>query len=485
MKAIFRAKSTQSLYDFNSLLKVLNGFLCTLIVYLYTVEGDSEYLNIFTVFLAIVTGLQNIGMLFYEKRKRNPFIIIIVFLSTLFYLARIITLIIVPISAIFERDSVTPADLNNALLFIILSNSSMFFGFYIRRVRQVKPGNEIRAKYAVKKKRNMIMILMILILILGLNFMKLTGSGVVSFIIEIFFHEQVILLFSFVFLFYFYDTISGRARWQIGLILLAYIFLVTLSGSRSGILWIGIMMLISVLVVKQKILFSRWIILSCIVLIPISIFTYIVATFNRGLEVRETNAINVLNMIKEQGLLEKESIQLFLGRIFERIGFLDFSTSLIANREKFSGVVNPIYYSKSIVDNVLTPGFDVFNTPRVAHALGHVAVGQGIPTRDTIAESYQSDQMGIYGEYYLLFFGYPAVVVFFFLAYIFQSLYDFFRTKPPFLSCLYRVLLLNIFLLYMNSFGSDWVIFEILGTICTCLLFARYYYSTDNIISKT
>jgi len=440
MQAISRAKikSTKSLYDFNSILKTANVFLCILSIYLYSINGANEYVNIYTIGLAAILGLENIVMLFYEKRSRNPFIVIIVFLSTFFYFVRITTLAAIPLSVIFERDSVTSEDLNYALIFIIFCNVSMFLGFYIRRAPKVKPENERQAKYSARKMRNAIMILLIMIIIMWLNSIGIAGGGLASFLIELFFHQQVLLLFSFVFLIYHYDDIPGRARWQVLFIILGYVFFVTVSGSRSAILVIGILMFMSVLVVKKRVLVNKWIILSCLILIPISIFLYIFATFSRGLEVRETNAVNLLNLMNEKGFFDQESMHFFLGRIFERIGFLDFSTSLIAQREKFSVVLNPIYYTKSIIDNVLTPGFDVFNTPRASHALGHVAIGQGIPTRETVAESYQSDQMGIYGEYYVLFFGYPALVAFFFLAYIFQWLYDSFRTKNFFLSCLYR-----------------------------------------------
>ncbi len=481
MQAVSRPNSTKSLYDFNSLLKIANIFLCILSVYLYSEEGNNEYVNIYTIILAVIIGLENIGMLFYEKRRRNPFILIIVFLSTVFYLTRITTLIAIPLSAIFERDSVTSYELNYALLFIILCNVSMFLGFYIRMSHKVKPENERQAKYSARKMRNVILIPLLMVIIMWLNSIGIAGGGLASFLIELFFHQQVLLLFSFVFLIYHYDDIPRKARWQVLFIMLGYVFFVSVSGSRSAILVIGILILISFLVVKKRVLVNKWIILTCLILIPISIFLYIFATFSRGLELRETNAISLLNLMNEQGFFDLERMHFFLGRIFERIGFLDFSASLIAQREKFSVVLNPIYYIKSIIDNVLTPGFDIFNTPRASHALGHVGVGQGIPTRDTIAESYQSDQMGIYGEYYVLFFGYPALVGFFFLAYIFQWLYDSFRTKNFFLACLYRVLLVNTFLLYMNSFGTDWVFFEFIGTVCTCLVFIRYYYSPNNI----
>ncbi len=478
-------QSIRSLYDFNSVLKTANGFLCVLSIYLYCIKGANEYVNIFTIIIAIALGLENIGMLYYEKSRRNPFIIILVFLSTIFYFARIITLIAIPLSVIFERDSVTVEGLNYALIFIIFCNASMFLGFCLRRSQKIKRGNEIHANYSATKMRNVIVIPLIMIIIMWLNSIGIAGGGLASFIIELLFHQQVILLFSFTFIFYHYENIPARARWQVILIILAYVFFVTLSGSRSAILGIGILVFMSILVVKKRVLISKLIILGCLILIPISIFLYIVATFNRGLDAKETNALNVLSMMNEKGFFDEESISFFLGRIFERIGFLDFSTSLIANREKFSGVINPIYYGKSIIDNVLSPGFDVFNTPRASHALGHVAIGQGIPTRDTVAESYQSDQMGIYGEYYVLFFGYPALVIFFILAYIFQWIYDSFNTRNSFLSCLYRVLLVSIFMIYMNSFGTDWLFLEIMGTVCTCLLFTRYYYSPNKIKKRT
>lgn len=470
-------KSTKSLYDFNFLLKIANVFLIILTIYLFYVEGDNEYVNIFTVFLAVISSLQNIGMLFFEKGRRNPFIIIIIFLSTFFYLTRITTLIVFPLSAIFEINSVTSNELNYSLLFIILCNVSMFLGFYIRQSHKVKSENVKQAIYSAKKMRNVILIPLLMVIIMWLNSFGIAGGGLASFLIELFFHQQVLLLFSFVFLIYHYDYIPVKARWQLLFIMLGYVFFVTVSGSRSAILVIGILMFISFLVVKKRVVVNKWIIFGCLIVIPISIFFYIFATFSRGLEVRETNAISLLNMMNEQGFFDQERIYFFLGRIFERIGFLDFSTSLITQSEKFSVVLNPTYYTKSIIDNVLTPGFDVFHTPRASHALSHVGVGQGIPTRDTIAESYQSDQMGIYGEYYVLFFGYPALIGFFFLAYIFQWLYDSFRTKNFLLACLYRVLLVNTFLLYMNSFGTDWVFFEFIGTVCTCLVFTRYYYS--------
>ena len=53
----------------------------------------------------------------------------------------------------------------------------------------------------------------------------------------------------------------------------------------------------------------------------------------------------------------------------ERIGFLDFSLDMIANAASYSTIINLKYYLKSIVDNILTPGFDIYDVPSATHAL--------------------------------------------------------------------------------------------------------------------
>ena len=44
-----------------------------------------------------------------------------------------------------------------------------------------------------------------------------------------------------------------------------------------------------------------------------------------------------------------------LDRIFDRVGFLDITINTITYSDKFHGIFNPIYYSKSVIDD-LSPG---------------------------------------------------------------------------------------------------------------------------------
>lgn len=89
--------------------------------------------------------------------------------------------------------------------------------------------------------------------------------------------------------------------------------------------------------------------------------------------------------------------------------------------------------------------------------------------------SYHSDMLILYGEYYVLFWGYPAVIIFFIFSYIFKKLYLSVNSKDAFLFYLYRAVILTVFWAWLNGFGMDWMMLELIGIIITCGLFKNFY----------
>jgi hypothetical protein len=471
--------TSKSLYDLNSLLTAANVLICVLISYLYFTTGNTDYVNIFTVFLVYLFAIENIGMLVYEKKRRNPFIIILVLVVTLFYMIRIATLIISPSSAmIFQVASIMAKDLNYALIFILFANASIFLGFYIGNKNNIIRKNILCEDNHAPKLRNALIIITFLILIDFFSvinqelFGRLTG-----FIQTLFFNQHIILLLTFAMLSYHYKKISLQYRILFIFIFLSMIVLLTLSGSRSAFLVVGMSILMGILAVKQRILISKKAILIGLMIIPVAMIFFVTATFKRALDIKDTITIEHLSMAKDYEMLSSDAVDKSLDLIYYRLGFLDWSTELISNRQTFASIINGQYYVESIIDNVLTPGFDVFGVPTASNALSYVRNGLPIPHKDQISEAYQSDQLGIYGEYYVLFYGYPALIVFFISAFAFQRIFVSFKTKNVLLNCLYRVVLLNLFYVWMNSFGMDWFALDIVSTIITTVLFARYYVS--------
>ncbi|MDP1812038.1 MAG: hypothetical protein Q8K66_11620 [Sediminibacterium sp.] len=481
MAAISRAKvkSTKSLYDLNSILKFLNGFLCILSIYLYSINGANEYVNIYTIGLAAILGLENIGMLFYEKRRRNPFIIILVFNMSVFYLLRVVTLIYNPSSATFIRDSILPGDINYSIVFIILSNISIFLGLYTSNLITVKHIDNKVHLFSFRKLYNLFAILFFLLILIFISNIGFTGGAIGEFFVLLFFHQEAVLIFTFCFLLYYEDSISRKTFFLTSIIILTFIIFVTIAGSRSGILTAFYLFLFSVLVVKKRFLIRRFFLLIGILVIPISLLLFVFSTFNRNLELKEKNPFVIFTLIKSEDIINQEGLDFFAGKLFERIGFLDYNIAMIAKPNVYADIISTKYYFFSIVDNLLTPGFDIFNAPKATHVIGRLANGEAIPTRSEAASSdfYQSDMMGIYGEYYVWFFGYPALIVFFLISFFFQRLYNVIYRNDEFVRMLFRAIILSVFFTWLNSFGTDWILIEVTTMVATGFFLKSFYLS--------
>lgn len=89
---------------------------------------------------------------------------------------------------------------------------------------------------------------------------------------------------------------------------------------------------------------------------------------------------------------------------FARLGYFDFGAEIFAHKKEYQSIFNFNFYAKSIVDNLLTPGFDLFDTPKVTNSLVFYYGFIGIPSKIYITpDNYQSDQIDIYSEFYSLF----------------------------------------------------------------------------------
>lgn len=471
--------TSKSSYDLNALLCIANVLICGITIYLYFTTGDTVYTNLLTVFLGCLFAIENIGMLSYEKRRKNPFIIILVLVATVFYLLRIPTLLLIPSSAItFQMLSITVTDVNYALTFILLSNASMFLGFYVGTKHNVRRINLSFSNDTSPKVKNAIIIISIIILVDFFTILSPEIFGRFSgFIAMIFFNQQIIILFTFAMLAYHYDKISQKLRILFIIIFLGIIVLATLSGSRSGFLTFGMLLLFSLLAVKQKVMINKKVLLLLLIIIPISFIFFVSATVKRQYNIQETITTEHIYKAIDEGIFDWDRIMdNYIGVIFYRIGFLDYSTEVIANRQKFTSIVNIEYYTKSIIDNVLTPGFDVFDVSRVSYALSYVRSDLPVPSKqEIIVRSNQSDQLGIYGEYYALFYGFPALIFFCLVAFIFQKVFVAFKSRNTLLTCLYKAVILNLFYVLLNSFGMDWFALNIITAVITTFIFARFY----------
>jgi hypothetical protein len=302
------------------------------------------------------------------------------------------------------------------------------------------------------------------------------GGEIGAFLILIFFHQEAILLFTLCFIIFYYKSIPKVYLIFFVTLLVTFILYITLAGSRAGILTILTLLLFASLAVKSIVKLNFFTILFTSLIIPISFVFYLTATFNRGLDIKLKNPIELIMEMRTQEVFESEQIEYLSSKLTDRIGFLDYNTILISRSYKYDKVINFQFYFKSLIDNFFSPGFDVFDTPKTSLALGMVANNESTIKKSRIGDFYQSDMLGIYGEYFILFNKYFSLVLFYLTAVIFQILYQFFETRNEFKSILFKSLLLSIFYTWLNSFGIDWIIIEAFTMFVTGFFIKRLYY---------
>jgi hypothetical protein len=174
--------------------------------------------------------------------------------------------------------------------------------------------------------------------------------------------------------------------------------------------------------------------------------------------------------------LESSSIDLVLGTVAARVGYFDFSAEVMAHRQEYSSVLNLRTYGRSIVDNLLTPGVDFYDQPKIANSLLFVYSNLGTPSKQMASEHYQSDQLGIYGEFYALA-GWTSLPLLFAVAFMFRRVYGSVYSRNPFVLTVSRAVVLFAFTKLIDSFGIDWVIADTLPMIAAIFIYGFFFAS--------
>lgn len=469
----------RKVYDLNSLLKLCNICICVIAIIFFINVGDNNYVDQNTLYLLCILGAQNILILMYEKRKRDPFIIVLMFNNLAFYMVRVATLLYTEWSLALNRYSITSNEVNYSLIFIIFSNAAIFLGLCTARGKIISRGIDyIKEKPASPKV--IIALSIILILFNSFMLMRLDFLGrIKSFLGGIFANRYILIFLVILYLIINFRKITSIHKIYLISVVTFFIITLTLIGSRSGVLTIFLYTLFGFLSVKGRVLISNKHILIAIGLLVISIFLFLSATFIRKIDYKPYTVITMERWDAAtdfRAYTTIEDTKLFLSPLFDRVGFLDYATDLIINKEKYSKIISPVYYFKSIIDNGLTPGFNIFDVPKSSNALRYIYLGlSDHPTHKDVVEEYSSDMFTVYGEYYVLFGGYLALIFIFIFSYIFKTLYLRIKNKDLFLFFLYRALVLLIFHNWLSSFGMDWVLSELIEILIPVFLFQNFF----------
>lgn len=463
--------------DYNNFFVWTNYFFFVATLALYGSSGFPALVNGTTLFLYGLLVAQVQIFLFFERKQRNAFVLVLVFVLTVFYYLRIFTLAWSDdfyYSGVLNR--IRPAtvdDVNYTLFFVFFANIAIFMGIVLSRrlVRQRIDAAPKRDSLDIKRA----------VLLLGLAmaygfytaFMSpflpgiaQRGLGYLSILLDlggyipfgviyltaadtrVFRIRRVLVRRSALYSFAFILLQVGVAALQLSV------------GSRSA-LWSTIQMIFLSMLALGRFSVSRKMVIAAGLVIALSIPLFTIGTLSREIRARQGAD---LSLSVQRRLLTENIGTLFQGRapvrllvpMFDRIGYLDMSVDLIKNAGDYRRVVNVPYYLKSLVDNN-TPGFDVFNVPKVANALNYVS--NNLPLK-RIDDFYQSDQLNVYGEYYDLFGGWLSLPAVFAAAFLLQAIYSRVRGRSALATSIWRYFVISLFFEWLLSFGMDWLFLD-------------------------
>ena len=462
--------------DLNTILKFINLGIVFILFYSYYMNGDSLYVNLITIILAAALSLQINFFLFLEKKRRDPFVLLLCLQMIFYFLLRILTLHQYSFSIVFLRYPFSVDDLNYSLFFILIANFAFYLGLSINVLHNYSKKNIPKILFKFKKSK-----LVLIPLVIGyfFSFYSQIGlsslSGVISVLNGTFLNIAVIIFMVVIYYFLFKNYLNKSVKFIIIGGILLFVIIQTLIGSRSGILTLLNFILFAVLAIKNSFFMKRRYLYASLFLIPLMILVFAMSTFLRPrVENRGKVGGNTIEVLKEFDVKShfSESLDLTLMEVSDRIGFLDYCADIISNEEQYSDIFNFGFYSRSIIDNVLTPGFDVFDTPKASNALRFMYNNDGVPKKSKVGEAYQSDEFTFYGEFYALFGNWLSLIPIFLMGFLFKWFYlNLKNNNNTYLFYLKRGLVLYVFYTMLNSFGMDWLCLDILSIFFTYHIF--------------
>lgn len=430
---------------------------------LFGIDNNTLYTDTLTKVLSAVLCVIIHFVLKDARKNKNPLLCIVGFELIFFYQLGIFSIGWSEIASYLDESKVVPSEFNYALFFIICSTLVMWKAMHFSS-REIEKKID---KYPDGSFKVMSGIVFVALALLFLG--NIPGLSYVQAFFLLVFNVPGLLLFLFAF---YSRNASALSKKSILIVVAAALLLIiikTLGGSRSGFL-VVFMLLISALLVENKVLFKvRYVVLGFL-MVPVMVFVYTYSSFLRQTESTFSSANEKIEMVSEvTDRMSGDDIRVIITPVIGRMSYFDGACVSIKLKDGFNSFINPVYCFKSTVDNVLTPGFDVFDTPRMSLCMRfyHAHLKNVTKTQAENLE-YQSDVFTIFGEQYVMLGGWLGLLGIYFICYYFKVLYVKFRKKDNYLL---MAALVYLFSILFNSYGLDWFFLDVVS-----MTFSYYIY---------
>ena len=453
--------------------------LCLSGIYAFLNFGSNDFVNESTILINILFTVVNVFILYLNKRIRSPFIYLVSFINIIYYKLRIVSLVIVPYSlALTQYRILDFENVNHTLFCVIFGNIAIFLAILFSSKNQSLKSLEL-IKYSPNVTTTILFIINIIVTIKAFDLNLPPSLYLILMIIIDMFANIYILMFLFIgYIILFYNRISNGHKILILITIIYYVIINSLIGSRSTILTLIQFFLIHFVFININPKLSVKSLFPVILVGFFSIFIYVGSSSIRNSQGYDKTTKVSTERTQNYSEAEHTDIMLlwYMQGLVSRLGSLDYAGQLISNPKPYSSVINFSKYFKSVIDNGLSPGFNIFNTPRASHSLRYTTERiKNNPTHKDVAKEYVSSMFTIYGEFYVLFGKYLYSIMIFIFTVFCYKLYSFFKTVN--LKNFYiRSIVLLMFFDFINSFGLDWFLITGISYFLTFTVVGSLFY---------
>lgn len=466
-------KNSISIYG---LFKIVNILFLILMIYTHAVVGDNIYINGWSVCLGAVLTVISHSVLTDAQKNRNHLLAILAYILILHYELRIITLNYTEYSYVFnKRINIDIQGINYVLIYCILCYILCWLSFHYSKKSassKVSKNEELKPRAA----RNVLIVLYASFFLQTMSDIGVPGiSQLVSIASTFFFNASFILMFGIGYFIYVWKSVPSRYKLLFVVFVILHIVVHTLGGSRSAAYTIIILSFICFLAYDMVKVKTKYLIYA-VVAVPLMAVMFLYATFTRSLGEKATSVSEVVEIgstlsDKNDGL----EMSIILAPVFDRIAFFDFTAEMVHNRDYLSNYIKPAYYLESVVDNLLTPGFNIFDMPRMSYVVDKCYIFKGRPSINGYnlndEDFYHSDCFTWFGEAYLLFGKICALPVILLVGLFIRKTYLKNLRQQSLSSSWKRIIILYVTYTLLYSYGLDWLFIDIFGLVINYYIF--------------
>ena len=460
------------------LLRISCVVLMLLMIVVYAIVGDGIYTNLNTISLGELLGILLLFMLYDANVNNNKLLILLSWWLISFFLLRIITLNYTEYSAVLPRCNADVRNVNNTILLLMAGGVVLWAAIHISKSRSRNNYNTSSLSGISLSFNWTTILFFISYFIYFIGKLESPLSGVLSIITNFLLYPTAIVFLYTTYITTVWPQLNKIQRVIALSAMGLFLIEATLTGSRGGIFNLLIILFIAFLAQDYKKIKKRYV-LGVVILVPLMFAVFVFTTYMRKLGAWQASTQEKVELIPQVIEIGKDlDTKDLVAPMFDRVGFLDFMIEMNANRAYFSSFINLKEEFKATVDNALSPGFDLFDAPKIGTRIAN-SYSYGLNTvlskKLNTKEDHKSDALTMFGESYVIF-GIP--LCFLFVAVIgtlFKKYWLYAHDSIFEKAVIKKAMCLFFFYSILYSYGFDWFILDVL----------RYYIAYCLFVSQT